>query len=80
MAGRWAGSIEIGLTTLSPEELHQNGFPDTCTSFSRGTWVISGSTVLVNGSTHRESYCRSLDSLKVSIFAVFLPCLLCGLV
>ena len=74
MARRWAGSVEIGVTTLSPDELHQTGFPDTCTSFSRGTWVVSGSTVLMNGSTHKESYCQSLDSLKVSILYLSVLC------
>lgn len=36
---KWAGSIEIGVTTQRPEELE---FPATMTNVRSGTWMMTG--------------------------------------
>ena len=59
---KWAGSIEIGLTTHQPSELD---FPSTMTNIRSGTWMMTGNGVMHNGSTIIEDYGLNLDRLKV---------------
>ena len=57
---KWAGSIEIGVTTQRPEELD---FPATMTNLRSGTWIMSGNGVMHNGLTVLDEYGTSLDRL-----------------
>lgn len=59
---KWAGSIEIGVTTHSPLELE---FPFTMTNVRSGTWMMTGNGVMQNGSTIIEQYGQNLDRLQV---------------
>lgn len=61
---KWAGSLEIGVTTHKPETLE---FPSTMTNLTSGTWIMSGGGLVVNGSTMMEDYGNSLDDLKVRV-------------
>ncbi|KAK0040385.1 neuralized-like protein 4 [Biomphalaria pfeifferi] len=62
LVDKWAGSIEIGLTTHKPTELD---FPSTMTNIRSGTWMMTGNGVMHNGSTIIEDYGQNLDRLKV---------------
>lgn len=59
---KWAGSIEIGVTTHSPQELE---FPFTMTNVRSGTWMMTGNGVMQNGTTIIEQYGLNLDRLQV---------------
>lgn len=59
---KWAGSIEIGITTHSPLELE---FPFTMTNVRSGTWMMTGNGVMQNGCTIIEQYGQNLDRLQV---------------
>lgn len=59
---KWAGSIEIGVTTHSPLELE---FPFTMTNVRSGTWMMTGNGVMQNGTTIIEQYGQNLDRLQV---------------
>ncbi|XP_043280017.1 neuralized-like protein 4 isoform X2 [Venturia canescens] len=59
---KWAGSIEIGVTTHSPTELE---FPFTMTNVRSGTWIMTGNGVMHNGTTIIEQYGQNLDRLQV---------------
>ena len=39
LVDKWAGSIEIGVTTNTPSELE---FPSTMTNVRSGTWMMTG--------------------------------------
>ena len=39
LVDKWAGSIEIGVTTNTPNELE---FPSTMTNVRSGTWMMTG--------------------------------------
>jgi len=58
---KWAGSIEIGVTTHRPEDLE---FPATMTNIRSGTWMMTGNGVMHNGVTILDDYGRSLDRLN----------------
>ncbi|XP_041377381.1 neuralized-like protein 4 [Gigantopelta aegis] len=62
MVDKWAGSIEIGLTTHSPGDLD---FPSTMTNIRSGTWMMTGNGVMHNGTTVIDDYGQNLDRLKV---------------
>ncbi|XP_072029261.1 uncharacterized protein [Amphiura filiformis] len=62
MVDQWAGSIEIGVTTHSPRYLD---FPRTMTFVKSGTWMLSGESVLHNGTIIEDKYCQDLCKLKV---------------
>ncbi|KAL0277171.1 UNVERIFIED_CONTAM: hypothetical protein PYX00_004538 [Menopon gallinae] len=62
MVTKWAGSIEIGVTTHSPNELE---YPSTMTNVRSGTWMMTGNGVMHNGSTIVDEYGHNLDRLKV---------------
>lgn len=59
---KWAGSIEIGVTTHSPTSLE---FPFTMTNVRSGTWMMTGSGIMHNGITVLEQYGVNLDRLQV---------------
>ena len=60
---KWAGSVEIGITTHDPETLE---FPSTMTNLQLpGTWMMSGGSLVCDGVTVIEDYGPSLDEIKV---------------
>uniref|UniRef100_A0A182JQY2 NHR domain-containing protein n=1 Tax=Anopheles christyi TaxID=43041 RepID=A0A182JQY2_9DIPT len=59
---KWAGSIEMGVTTHAPTELD---FPFTMTNVRTGTWMMTGNGVMHNGMTVIEQYGQNLDRLQV---------------
>lgn len=61
VVSKWAGSIEIGVTTHNPTELD---FPFTMTNVRTGTWMMTGNGVMHNGITVVEQYGHSLDRLQ----------------
>ena len=74
---KWAGSLEIGVTTHDPEKLD---FPTTMTNVQPpGTWMMSGGSVVCDGVTVIENYGPTLDEIKVemhwsSFFTVLICC------
>nr|CAD7196670.1 unnamed protein product [Timema douglasi] len=62
MVTKWAGSIEIGVTTHHPTELE---YPSTMTNVRSGTWMMTGNGVMHNGSTVIDEYGQNLDRLQV---------------
>ena len=82
MVTKWAGSIEIGVTTHAPSDLE---FPSTMTNVSSlkhnngemlshtfsqvrsGTWMMTGNGVMHNGTTTVDDYGQNLDKLKVKM-------------
>lgn len=61
VVSKWAGSIEIGVTTWSATELE---FPFTMTNVRSGTWMMTGNGVMHNGTTVIEQYGQNLDKLQ----------------
>ncbi|XP_077301800.1 neuralized E3 ubiquitin protein ligase 4 [Arctopsyche grandis] len=59
---KWAGSIEIGVTTHTPNDLE---FPITMTNMRSGTWMMTGNGVMHNGTTVQDRYGSSLDRIIV---------------
>nr|NP_648688.2 neuralized E3 ubiquitin protein ligase 4 [Drosophila melanogaster]API64957.1 neuralized E3 ubiquitin protein ligase 4 [Drosophila melanogaster] len=59
---KWAGSVEMGVTTHSADELD---FPFTMTNVRSGTWMMTGNGVMQNGVTVIEQYGQNLDRLQV---------------
>lgn len=59
---KWAGSIEIGVTTHSPTELE---FPFTMTNVRSGTWMMTGNGIMHNGTSILDQYGQNLDRLQV---------------
>ncbi|GAB6019762.1 Neuralized-like protein 4 [Chamberlinius hualienensis] len=57
---RWSGSLEAGVTTIRPEDLV---FPSTMTDIDYDTWMLSGSSVMQDGTTVRNGYKCDLDGL-----------------
>lgn len=82
MVTKWAGSIEIGVTTHAPSDLE---FPSTMTNVSEtsfirifqyspikvrsGTWMMTGNGVMHNGTTTVDDYGQNLDKLKVKMIS-----------
>ncbi|XP_038370826.1 neuralized-like protein 4 isoform X5 [Canis lupus familiaris] len=62
MVDKWAGSIEIGVTTHNPAYLQ---LPSTMTNLRSGTWMMTGNGVMHNGTTILDEYGHNLDRLKV---------------
>ncbi|XP_015908035.1 neuralized-like protein 4 [Parasteatoda tepidariorum] len=58
---KWAGTIEIGVTTHSAEDLD---FPCTMTNVLSGTWMMTGNGIMHNGTAISDEYGSSLDKLK----------------
>ncbi|CAL8376707.1 unnamed protein product [Gadus morhua 'NCC'] len=61
MVDKWAGSIEIGVTTHNPAYLQ---LPSTMTNLRLGTWMMTGNGVMHNGTTILDEYGHNLDRLK----------------
>ncbi|KAJ8401739.1 hypothetical protein AAFF_G00377100 [Aldrovandia affinis] len=61
MVDKWAGSIEIGVTTHNPAYLQ---LPSTMTNLRSGTWMMTGNGVMHNGTTILDEYGHNLDGLK----------------
>ncbi|XP_041037273.1 neuralized-like protein 4 isoform X1 [Carcharodon carcharias] len=61
MVDKWAGSIEIGVTTHNPAYLQ---LPSTMTNLRSGTWMMTGNGVMHNGTTILDEYGHNLDRLK----------------
>ncbi|KAH8333003.1 hypothetical protein KR074_010935 [Drosophila pseudoananassae] len=59
---KWAGSVEMGVTTHSADDLD---FPFTMTNVRSGTWMMTGNGVMQNGVTVIEQYGQNLDRLQV---------------
>lgn len=57
---RWAGSIELGVTAVRPDDIE---LPGTATDLCRDTWMLSGSSVMENGTTIKNNYPCDLDTL-----------------
>ncbi|XP_034946058.1 neuralized-like protein 4 [Chelonus insularis] len=62
IVSKWAGSIEIGVTTHAPTELE---FPFTMTNVRSGTWIMTGNGVMHDGTSIIDQYGQNLDRLKV---------------
>ena len=63
MTDMWAGSLEVGVTTHNPEQI---ALPPTMTSMSSGTWMLSGTSLIVNGQEIKKNYAPdSLEGLQV---------------
>ena len=59
---KWAGSLEIGVTTHAPGTF---SLPGTMTNVTSGTWMFSGGAIVHNGVTILEAYGRNTVSYKV---------------
>ena len=59
---RWSGSLEAGVTAIHPEDIE---FPSTMTDIDYDTWMLSGSSVMMNGVTIKNNYACDLDSLVI---------------
>jgi len=64
MVDKWAGSIEIGVTSHAPLDIE---FPATMTNIRSGTWMMTGNGVMHNGRMIQEDYGQNLDALKVFV-------------
>lgn len=63
LVDKWAGSIEIGVTTHKPDDLE---FPSTMTNIHSGTWMMTGNGVMKDGLMIVEDYGHNLDRLQVT--------------
>ncbi|KAK9500080.1 hypothetical protein O3M35_001416 [Rhynocoris fuscipes] len=61
MVTKWAGSIEIGVTSHSPTDLE---YPSTMTNVRSGTWIMTGNGVMHNGTSVIDDYGQNLDKLQ----------------
>ena len=59
---KWAGSLEIGVTTHAPGTF---SLPGTMTNVTSGTWMFSGGAIVRNGVTILEGYGGNVVSYKV---------------
>lgn len=59
---KWAGSIEIGVTTHRPGDID---YPLTMTNVHSGTWMMTGVGIMHNGITVVNQYGVNLDTLRV---------------
>lgn len=59
---KWAGSIEIGVTTHRPGVID---YPLTMTNVHSGTWMMTGVGIMHNGTTIVNQYGVNLDTLSV---------------
>ncbi|KAG5890383.1 hypothetical protein JTB14_029747 [Gonioctena quinquepunctata] len=61
---RWSGSIELGVTAVRPDDID---LPSTATDLCRDTWMLSGSSVMINGKTIKNNYSFDLDSITSGV-------------
>ena len=59
--GSWSGSFAIGVTTGNPDSLE---IPPSATGLKNGSWLMSGKTVLKDGSSLLKDYGQDLDELN----------------
>lgn len=64
MVDRWSGSIELGVTAVRPDDID---LPSTATDLSRDTWMLSGSSIMENGTTIKSNYSLDLDTLTAGV-------------
>lgn len=57
----WRGNIEIGVTTCDPETTK---LPSAATNLRHGTWIMSGSSIVHDGTTILELYGSDLSNLE----------------
>lgn len=56
--------LHIGVTATRPDDLE---LPSTATDLAHDTWMLSGSSVMENGTTIRNNYACDLDTLGAGI-------------
>ncbi|EFA04682.2 bluestreak [Tribolium castaneum] len=61
---RWSGSIELGVTAVRPDDIE---LPGTATDLCRDTWMLSGSSIMENGTTVKNNYPCDLDTLDAGV-------------
>lgn len=59
--GNWSGSWAIGVTTGDPSVME---IPSSSTGLKNGSWIMSGMSILKDGSSFVEEYGQDLDELK----------------
>lgn len=59
--GNWSGSWAIGLTCGDPGGME---IPSSSSGLKNGSWIMSGMSVLKDGSSFVEEYGQDLDELK----------------
>ena len=59
--GNWSGSWAIGVTAGDPSVME---IPSSSTGLKNGSWVMSGMSILKDGSSFVEEYGQDLDELK----------------
>ena len=60
----WSGSIEVGVTSVDPASRRE--IPASATALGRGSVVLSGRSVWVDGSVVNENFSVDLDELEES--------------
>uniref|UniRef100_UPI00358F8D8A neuralized-like protein 4 isoform X2 n=1 Tax=Myxine glutinosa TaxID=7769 RepID=UPI00358F8D8A len=61
MVSKWAGSIEIGVTTHDPTLLQ---LPSTMTNLQSGTWMVTGNGMMRDGFAINNDFGHNLDRLQ----------------
>ena len=51
----WSGSIEVGVTACDPNTL-ESPLPSSATELRRGSWIMSGNSILKDGRSIHENY------------------------
>ena len=51
----WSGSIEVGVTACDPDGL-ELPLPSSATELRRGSWIMSGNSILKDGRSIHENY------------------------
>ncbi len=61
----WSGSVEVGVTACDPDhmEAESTALPSSATEFRRGSWIMSGNSVLRDGRSVQDNYGADLDKL-----------------
>ena len=60
----WSGSIEVGVTACDPDTL-ESPLPSSATELRRGSWIMSGNSILKDGRSIHENYGTvDLDKLE----------------
>ena len=59
--GNWSGSWAIGVTSGDPSGME---IPSSSTGLKNGSWIMSGMSILKDGSSFVDEYGQDLDELK----------------
>lgn len=51
----------VGVTAVRPDDIN---LPNTATDLSHDTWMLSGCSIMENGTTTKNNYCCDLDTLS----------------